>query len=131
MKTVAFLPLALALVPATLVTATPPPALIDALSAYSAAGVVPTIPPGIKHIERFAKRSKDQEAPAPTPAAHKGMEKIVILPGSGPGKKVNGTASKPLVSRESSVCFVEELAPILIRASLLAPAEAASEREGL
>ncbi|BGP04051.1 hypothetical protein RTG_02210 [Rhodotorula toruloides ATCC 204091] len=96
MKTVAFLPLALALVPATSVTATPPPALIDALSAYSAAGVVPTIPPGIKHIERFAKRSKDQEAPAPTPAAQKGMEKIVILPGSGPGKKINGTSSKPL-----------------------------------
>ncbi|BGP35946.1 hypothetical protein JCM10296v2_007798 [Rhodotorula toruloides] len=95
MKTVAFVPLALALLPATLV-ATPPPALIDALSAYSAAGVVPTIPPGIKHIERFAKRSKDQEAPTPTPAAKSGMEKIVILPGSGPGKKVNATASKPL-----------------------------------
>ncbi|KAJ8291297.1 hypothetical protein OF846_005339 [Rhodotorula toruloides] len=96
MKTAAFLPLALALVPATLVAATPPPALIDALSAYSAAGIVPTIPPGIKHIERLAKRSKDQEAPAPTPAAKSGMEKIVILPGSGPGKKINGTASKPL-----------------------------------
>ncbi|BGP28125.1 hypothetical protein Rt10032_c17g5855 [Rhodotorula toruloides] len=96
MRSFAFLPLALAFVPATLVTATPPPALIDALSAYSAAGIVPTIPPGIKHVGRFVKRSKDEEAPAPTPAAaaQKGMEKIVMLPGSGPGKKV--TTSKPL-----------------------------------
>jgi hypothetical protein len=103
MMTVAFLPLALALWPSTLVVATPPPALVDALSAYSAAGVVPTIPPGIMHIERFVKRSKEEVAPAPTPtpAAQRGMEKVVVLPGSGPGKKVNGTTNRPLVRLSS------------------------------
>ncbi|GAA5988389.1 hypothetical protein JCM10908_003544 [Rhodotorula pacifica] len=59
------------------VMATPPPELVDALSAYAAAGVTPTIPAGIKDVHRMAKRAEQTLAARAAAAA---QEEIVILP---------------------------------------------------
>ncbi|POY72761.1 hypothetical protein BMF94_4168 [Rhodotorula taiwanensis] len=59
----------------SLVTATPPPDLIDALSAYAAAGITPTIPAGIEHAHRLVRRAEETAAPFAV-----AEEKIVILP---------------------------------------------------
>lgn len=59
----------------SLVTATPPPDLIDALSAYAAAGNTPTIPAGIEHAHRLVRRAEETAAPFAV-----AEEKIVILP---------------------------------------------------
>ncbi|KWU42737.1 hypothetical protein RHOSPDRAFT_35684 [Rhodotorula sp. JG-1b] len=70
--------LALATTPLGVVLATPPPNMIEALSAYAAAGVTPTIAAGIKDVHRLVRRVEaDEETPRADP------EEIVILPPPG------------------------------------------------
>ena len=70
--------LALATTPLGVVLATPPPDMIEALSAYAAAGVTPTIAAGIKDVHRLVRRVEaDEETPRADP------EEIVILPPPG------------------------------------------------
>lgn len=77
--------LALAMTPLGVVLATPPPDMIEALSAYAAAGVTPTIAAGIKDVHRLVRRVEE------TPARE---EEIVILPP--PGHRPYVSFARPL-----------------------------------
>jgi hypothetical protein len=80
--------------PLGVVLATPPPDMIEALSAYAAAGVTPTIAAGIRDVHRLVRRVEE------TPARE---EEIVILPPPGHRPYVSFLIS---VWRLSSIQFL-------------------------
>lgn len=77
----------LALATPLAVLATPPPDMIDALSAYAAAGVTPTIAAGIRDAHRLVRRVEAEETPARE-------EEIVILPPPGHRPYVSPSPSR-------------------------------------
>ena len=87
--------LALTTTPLT-VLATPPPDMIEALSAYAAAGVTPTIAAGIKDVHRLVRRVEDGEE---MPRADR-EEEIVILPPPGHRPYVSSHARRSESRRE-------------------------------
>jgi hypothetical protein len=80
--------------PLGVVLATPPPDMIEALSAYAAAGVTPTIAAGIRDVHRLVRRVEE-------PPARE--EEIVILPPPGHRPYVSFLIS---VWRLSSIQFL-------------------------